>query len=449
MKIPSLLAPIKQLSDSSPLLGKIIRGAGWLIFDRIVQLFASICVGIWVARYLGADQFGVLSFVLSFVALFGAASTLGINNIAVRQLVREPEEAPVIVGTTFFLLIIGGLLSILIVNLAAWWLQYESPHIRWLIFVSCLTLLFQASIALRLWFESRLEMKFISWSLAAAVVIVGVVKLALIFLGASLVHFIYASVLESALVFIFLFYSYSSASSDLKLCRVTFERAKSLLASSWPLLLSGVVLMIQARTDVIMLGQLSTNIQVGYYASALQLITALAVVPMMVQKLFLPMLVKSHGSDSKEQYDSMILNYYRLHFCIGLLLALPIFIFGEKIIVLLYGASFAPAGYLLSLMAIRLLLGHIGVARGAFLLNEDMMKFSFLTMLIGTVANVVLNYLLIPKYQAAGSMIATIISFSISVLVLDLFIRKTRGNVVRMVHSILTVGRLRLAAFDN
>ncbi len=72
--------------------------------DKVLQLVVALFVGVYVARYLGPERFGILSFAMSFVALFGAFATLGLDGIVVRNAVRDPENHDEILGTAFGLL---------------------------------------------------------------------------------------------------------------------------------------------------------------------------------------------------------------------------------------------------------------------------------------------------------------------------------------------------------
>jgi PST family polysaccharide transporter len=37
---------------------KIINNIGWLFFDKILRMGVGLFVGVWVARYLGPENFG-------------------------------------------------------------------------------------------------------------------------------------------------------------------------------------------------------------------------------------------------------------------------------------------------------------------------------------------------------------------------------------------------------
>jgi len=52
----------------------------------------------------------------------------------------------------------------------------------------------------------------------------------------------------------------------------------------------------------------------------------------------------------------------------------------------------------------------LGVARGQYLINEGLVRFSFFTTALGAIVNVGLNIILIPQYEGVGAAIATVIS---------------------------------------
>ena len=86
--IPSFL---RRRIEHRPNLLKIVDNIGWLFIDRLFRLGVGLFIGAWLARYLGPEQFGLLSFAGAFVGLFGTFAVLGLQNIVVRDLVVHPE----------------------------------------------------------------------------------------------------------------------------------------------------------------------------------------------------------------------------------------------------------------------------------------------------------------------------------------------------------------------
>ena len=93
----------------------------------------GLLVGVWVARYLGPDQFGLLSFAGAFAALFAAIASLGLDGIVVRNLVRRPSERNEILGTALSLKLAGGALSIVLALIAVHLMRPADTLTHWLV----------------------------------------------------------------------------------------------------------------------------------------------------------------------------------------------------------------------------------------------------------------------------------------------------------------------------
>ena len=146
---------------------------------------------------------------------------------------------------------------------------------------------------------------------------------------------------------------------------------------------------------------------------------------------------------SETLYHSRLVNLYRLMFLAFLLVAIPIYLFAERVIILLYGIEYQAAGFLLSLFALRLFFSNMGVGKSVFIVNESLFKYSLLTVVIGAISNITLNYFLIPHYASVGSVIASMISFTVSIFLVDVFFKKTRENQQLMFKGIFTFWKLK------
>ena len=81
-------------------------------------MLAGLLVGIWVARYLGPAQFGLFSYAVAFAALFSSIAKLGLDSIMVRDLVREPAQRDIYMGTAFWLKLAGSLAMLGVIGIA-------------------------------------------------------------------------------------------------------------------------------------------------------------------------------------------------------------------------------------------------------------------------------------------------------------------------------------------
>ena len=80
-----------------------LGNSGWLLLDRIVRNGVAFIIMIWLARYLGPQQFGILNYVLAIVAISNALAAFGLEDIVIRELVHSPAMRDEILGTAFFI----------------------------------------------------------------------------------------------------------------------------------------------------------------------------------------------------------------------------------------------------------------------------------------------------------------------------------------------------------
>ena len=424
---------------------KYFKNTSWLFAEKILRMAVGLFVGIWVARYLGPEKYGLLSYAQSFVGLFTAIATLGLDGIVVRELVKGEKKEDELIGTAFWLKLIGAFAVLLLLAIAINFTSNDT-YTNILIFIIASATIFQSFNVIDFYFQSKVMSKYVVFANTFSLFVSSLVKILLIINNAPLIAFALVVVFDSIILAMGYLYFYIKKTSKIKIQNfLKFKKgiAMSLLRDSWPLILSSAVLMIQARIDQVMIKEMRGNVEVGYYSVALRLIGMFGFIPMVLKSSLYPA-IQSAKSQSEEIYQNRLLNFYRLNFLLFLVTAIPIFLLSEKIIVLLFGQEYQPAGILLALMASRLFFANMGVARGTFILTENLMKFSLLTMILGTVTNVVLNYLWIEEYGAKGAIVATIISFMVTIFLIDSIYVKTRQNVLLQIKAIFTFYDLKI-----
>ena len=69
---------------------KVFRNLYWAVLGKVVTLLGGLFVGILVARYLGPEQYGLMSYVVSYVAVFQVFACFGMDNIEIREESKYP-----------------------------------------------------------------------------------------------------------------------------------------------------------------------------------------------------------------------------------------------------------------------------------------------------------------------------------------------------------------------
>ena len=94
----------QQLSSASPLQAlHYARNTAWTLTERIARLATTLLLTVILARYLGAAGFGLLSYASSLAAIAAVMVSLGLEQVLIREIVRQPEAVPALIGTALYL----------------------------------------------------------------------------------------------------------------------------------------------------------------------------------------------------------------------------------------------------------------------------------------------------------------------------------------------------------
>lgn len=140
---------------------KYFFNTSWLLFEKIFRMIISFFVGIWVARYLGPEQFGLLNYSIAVVTLIGSFVQLGLSGLVVRELVKNPKDKDEILGTTFYLRLIAGIVSCCLSIVLAYFLNTNDDITVSMISIISLMLILQSFETIDLWFQSKVQSKYI------------------------------------------------------------------------------------------------------------------------------------------------------------------------------------------------------------------------------------------------------------------------------------------------
>lgn len=390
-------------------LQKIIANTGWLFFDRILRMGVGFFIGIWVARYLGPEQYGLLSYAQAFVALFMPLATLGLDGIVVRNLVREPEKRDEILGSAFILKLLGGFVVIVLSSLTILFIRPDNILTFWLVLITAAGTLFQAFDTIDFWFQSQVQSKYTVYAKNSAFLITAVLRVIFILGHASILAFAVVSFVEILIGSVGLIYVYRRKRANIRTWKPNFATMKVLLHDSWPLILSGLAVMIYMRIDQIMLGEMLGDKEVGIYTAGTKLSEVWYFIPSALVLSLAPSIVKAKQTGDFEYYRLLQILFDMLAI-MSYIIIIPLSFLSEKIITLLYGLSFAGSSKVLLIHIWASLFVFLGVARTQYLINEKLTRYSLYTTLIGAIVNVILNYLLIPNYGSQGAATATLIS---------------------------------------
>jgi O-antigen/teichoic acid export membrane protein len=391
-------------------LQNVVSNAGWLFVDHVLRMAVGLLVGIWVTRYLGPEQYGLLSYAIAFVALFSSVALLGLEGITVRNLVRDPSRSNEILGSTFLLRIIGAAVAVGLTMTSILLLRPDDTQTLLLVGITALGALFQVFGTIDFWFQSQVKSRYSAYARSAANLVICAIKVAMILLDAPLVAFACAGAIEMVLGAMGIVIAYRLTGCRMTNWRATRVMAMDLLRDSWPLFFSDIVALIYLRVDRIVIGEMAGNVELGIYSVAALLAEAFYFIPVAICHSVFPSLVEAKGS-SEELFDARMQQFYNLMALLGYLVALPMTFLAGWLVPLLFGGAYARAAPMLVGLVWAGLFYNLMVARSQYLTAMNWMRLNFITDFLGCLLNVALIFVLIPRYGGMGAVFASIISY--------------------------------------
>ena len=411
---------------ASPGFRKYFANTSWLLGERVLRMVVSLFVGIYVARYLGPERFGLLSYSLSFVWLFSSLSSFGLDDILVRELVKQPEQRNNLLGTVFWLKVCG---TIVMGTAIALVLKFkpEDQQTYWMIAIITFGFLFQATNVVDFYFQSQVQSKFAVRAQAIQLILTSLFKIYLVWNQAELIWFAFALMLDQVVVAVLFLLVYHWKIEWFPFLSFTWIQAKKLMIDAWPLIFAGMVVSVYMKIDQVMLKEMLDAKAVGVYAAAVKLCEAWYFVPTAVIASLFPAIIKAR-KNSETLYEERVQKLYDLMVWVAVAVALPTTLFADWVILILYGADFQEAADVLKMYIWAGVFVSLGVASSKWLIAENLERYSFYSTLLGAILNIVCNFYLIPIYGIRGAALATLISYGTAAYLSMALFEKTRNN---------------------
>lgn len=374
----------------------------WLLSEKVVRLVVGFLVSIWLARYLGPENFGILAYSLATLMVAQSISKLGLDGIVIRDL-STSKTPEVLISTTIAMRFFTGTLVYLILLLALY--IFEDKQTVIIFSMVGLSLVFQNCETIDLYFQSISKNKLSVISKLSSYIIINIIRAACIYFDCPLYIFAILVSVEFAITSIFLFSVYTKL--NLKLVKADFSIAHGLIKESWPFMLSSLASVIYMRVDQIFIKNYLSNEFLGYYSIVVALSSQFHFIPMVFQKIFTPYLSKLKVNNI-ELYEMRIENLFSLYALIGWLICIPIYYLSDYIVVTLYGPSYSPSVDVLKIYIFTNFFIMMGMGQTIWMTIERKSKLSLKRTIFGLIVCLIMNLLLVPEYGLIGAAISSV-----------------------------------------
>lgn len=415
----------KQLF-SQPNLDRYFSNTVWILLEKGLRVLDGFFIGIWLARYLGPSEFGILSYAESFIYLFAAIAALGLDQIVVRELVNNGSKRDEILGTTLGLRFIGFIVMFSLIVSVTQFLD-NTALTNTMIFIIALSIGLQSFKGIDFYFQSKVLSKYTAIGNIVAVGCVAILKVLLITSNAPLLYFAYVIVIEWVIIAISYWVAYRISGASISAWRFKIKWVKRLLSKSWFLIIGSVAAALYMKIDQVMIKEILGEQPVGIYSVAVKLTGIWLFVTAAITQSVFPSLVHIRKKD-RALFLKRLQQLYDVLIKIAVVVSIVYTVFASYFVPLLFGIEYNESSEILVLYIWSIVFVFLSNGSWGYYLNEDLEKFSSIRLVAGAIINITLNIFFIKWYGLVGAAYATLISYAISGYLINALFAKTRTN---------------------
>ena len=391
---------------------RVARNTGLLLVSQILSYVLAFFSVAYIARYLGASGYGIISFAFAFTTLFSILADLGLQPLIVREVARDNSLAPKYLANVNVMKIILGTLTFGLIALTTNLIGYPQQTIYVVYLVGLSVVCGSLASTFYSIFQAHEKMEYQSFSgvLSAAIMLVGVVLA--VHYHISIIGFSSLYVLSSviSLIFalvIFRWRFYSSPSWTHRKIAMDWGFWKVTIKEALPFGLSAIFVTIFYWISSVMLSAMKGDVDVGLYNAAFRMVLVLLFIPTALNATIYPIMSKFHLTAQ----ESLRMAYEK-YFKYMLILAVPIgtgtTLLANRVILLIFGSQFTASTIALQILIWAAAFIFVGSAFYQLLSATNNQLKAVIITVIEMILNVTLNLLLIPQYSYKGSAIATL-----------------------------------------
>lgn len=416
---------------------KYFKNTTWLLTEKFFRIVEAFLIGIWLARYLGPEDFGILSYSQALVFIFAAIAALGLDQIIVRELVKNQKRRDEILGTAFGLKLVGFILMFVLIFLTV---QFSEDNYlnQTVILIIATSIIFQSFNGIDFYFQSKVSSKYVVLINVIVIFFTGTLKIILILSNSSLVNFAYVYIFESLLVAMGLIIAYRYNKLEILKWRFKFKVAKGLLKQSWYLILGSLAASLYMKIDQIMIKEILNEKAVGLYSVAVKLSSIWLFVTVAITQSVFPSLVETRKKN-KQLFLERLQLLYNLLTKISIIVCVLYYVFADYFVVALFGKEYFESIGIVIIYVWSIVFVFLSNGSWGYYLNENLEKYSSIRLIIGAIINIALNIFMINLYGLYGAAYATIISYSISGYFINFMFKKTRANFQLQTNSFINL----------
>ena len=390
-----------------------------LFLSDIVSRLLGFIATVYIARLLGAQGLGLLSYGMAFLTCALLFANPGLTTIGAREIAKEPAEKKII--EDILGLRLGLTIAVFILFALGVYLVPGQTSTKTII-LTYLICLFPLVFTFEFVFQGRQEMHFI-----------GISRLLQYIVYVALLYFFLREQIDIYNVPVYFFFGYIAAILFLIVIYLVKARSLSigfslkawrkLLSMAVPVGLATIFNQAALYLPAVALGFFHSKLEVGLYSAAYKIVAMLLIIERVFHFVFFPVLSRQYRT-AKAKLERSFTFLVRLLFAITIPVAVCGMVIANNLIVFIYGIEFSSSVLVLQILLLYFMITPVNTIFGYGLVAIDQQQKFFKVIAYTALIAVVLVLLLGYFFKAPGAAFALLVSEIVGIILMDRNLKK-------------------------
>ena len=400
-------------------LSAIIHGSLWSFSLKIASMMFGYISTMIISNYFGARTIGLVNLSTSTISIVSLFSLMGFPNAIIRFIgqYRDDRARISILKRMVFLSFIISLVFVFILFISADYIAISFFHDKRLKdFLQIMLIGTPFAIITTLLVEFIRGLQLIKYSetirnLTPVFNLLFISFLVFILRFNDLTPAV-ASILSTIIIFLIATWFVTKKVKEIKHTSATPVSYKTILNTSFPMLITASMFMIMSVIDKLMLGVMTTTYEVGIYSVALKLATLTSMVLVAINTIVAPKFSELYWSNKQDDLRQVVRFSSKIIFLSSAPILGAYILFSHQILSF-FGKEFIAGTSALIILSAGQFVNSASGSVGYFLEMTGNQNVFRNIVFCSSMLNIALNYLLIPHYGYNGAAIATALSMGL------------------------------------
>jgi O-antigen/teichoic acid export membrane protein len=395
-------------------MSKLLKNTGFLFIAKGISAVLILIYTVSLARYLGPSDYGIIAYALAFMGLITSITDLGLYPLVTREVAKNRDDAKNFFGNILGIkLLLTTATVIIMLAYLFWGVAYLNDRFsfKFVVAVVSITIYYILRSYSDLFYAVYLAFERTSYVGLGYILINSIICFWTFIMILFNKNIIVLTIGFAIAGLISLFYNMYIISKKFFTLKVHFNISmwKDIIYDAIYFGFLIILVSINYRTDSIMIGIMSGDYMVGLYGAPYKVIEGLNyLIPTVLFAIVYPKMSKYFKN------TKMLKNIYaktiKLSLYTTLILSIIVSIFSKNIIMALYGQEYAESVFVLQILIWSFFITCLNYPTQGLLNSIGNQKYVAKISFMGTIVNIILNFILIPKYGIYGASMTTVIT---------------------------------------